>query len=186
MNIFKYKVKNHKLIKEFVLGEIEKHPIIKIKNEKIKSSIYKTDYFQSQKNPPKQILPYFEFFERNEPEFYKTLNQRYFVSSMRVSNYWYQQYVENDMHNWHIHPISNLSYVYYIELNDSSLVTEFYDIETKKTFQPDAEEGDIIVFDSHIPHRSPKILSDTRKTIISSNLEIDNDIDLERFENELS
>ena len=184
MNIFKYKVKNHKLIKEFVLSEIDKHPKCEING--LKCSINKTDFFQNKKNQPKEIHAYFKFFEENEPEFYETLNERHFVSSMRVSNYWYQQYVENDMHNWHIHPIANLSYVYYVELNDSSLVTEFYDIDTKKTFQPNAEEGDIIVFDSYTPHRSPKVLSDTRKTIISSNLEFDVDIDLEQFENELS
>ena len=184
--ITKYKVKNHKLIKEFVLGEIEKSSINSIENIEENLSINKTDFFDNIENPPKQIHPYFSFFERNEPGFYQYLNERYFVSSLQVLGYWYQQYIKNDSHYWHIHPMSNISYVYYVELSCSSLITEFYDKDKKEIFQPNAEEGDIIVFDSHIPHRSPKILSDTRKTIISSNLVINEDIDLTQFENELS
>ena len=44
-----------------------------------------------------------------------------------------------------------------------------YNINKKITI--DAKEGDIVIFPSFIIHRAPKVQSDTRKTIVSFNLE---------------
>ena len=46
-----------------------------------------------------------------------------------------------------------------------------YDINKKITVE--AKEGDIVIFPSFIIHRGLKVYSDSRKTIISFNLEFD-------------
>jgi predicted 2-oxoglutarate/Fe(II)-dependent dioxygenase YbiX len=92
---------------------------------------------------------------------------------------WFQQYVINDKHGWHTHA-ENYTGVYYLEMPEEAPKTELidqYNINKKITI--DAKEGDIVIFPSFIIHRAPKVQSDTRKTIISFNLEfylIDEDI----------
>tara|TARA_Y100000389_G_C17321962_1_gene443563 strand:- start:158 stop:760 length:603 start_codon:yes stop_codon:yes gene_type:complete len=91
----------------------------------------------------------------------------------RIKGMWYQQYVKNNTHGWHIHG-ENYTGVYYLELPDDTPRTELidqYDINKKITI--DANEGDIVIFPSFIIHRAPKVLNDSRKTIISFNLEFD-------------
>ena len=58
-----------------------------------------------------------------------------------------------------------------MELDDSKHSTEFIDTKQKKTFQLEGiSEGDVIIFPSHILHRSPIITSSNRKTSIAINL----------------
>ena len=88
----------------------------------------------------------------------------------KIKGLWYQQYIKNNTHGWHIHG-ENYTGVYYLELPKNSPKTELLDqvnINNKIIIQ--AVEGDIVIFPSFIIHRSPKIVSNTRKTIISFNL----------------
>ena len=95
---------------------------------------------------------------------------------VEVKGMWYQHYRKNSVHNWHIHG-ENYTGVYYLELPDDTPKTELIDQHDKKiTVQ--ANEGDIIIFPSFIIHRGPKVLNDSRKTIISFNLEFE-DIEFE-------
>jgi hypothetical protein len=88
-----------------------------------------------------------------------------------IKGMWYQQYVKNSMHNWHIHG-ENYTGVYYLELPDNTPKTQLLDQYDKKiTVQ--ANEGDIVIFPSFIMHRGPKVLNNSRKTIISFNLEFE-------------
>ena len=80
------------------------------------------------------------------------------------------------MHNWHIHG-ENYTGVYYLELPDDTPKTELIDQYDKK-ITVKANEGDIVIFPSFIIHRGPKVLNDSRKTIISFNLEFE-DIEFE-------
>jgi len=89
----------------------------------------------------------------------------------RIKGLWYQQYVKDNIHDWHIHG-DNYTGVYYLELPDDTPKTELIDQYNKK-ITIDAEEGDIVIFPSFIIHRAPKVKSDSRKTIISFNLEFD-------------
>ena len=71
------------------------------------------------------------------------------------------------------HPNSNISISYFLELPDSKYSTEFIDTETNSIFQSNVEEGDVIIFPSHIIHRSPLITdSNVRKTTIAINLNL--------------
>ena len=88
-----------------------------------------------------------------------------------VRGMWYQQYLTNNVHGWHTHG-ENYTGVYYLELPKDAPKTELidqYDIHKKITIN--AKEGDIVIFPSFIIHRAPKITNDTRKTIISFNLQ---------------
>lgn len=87
-----------------------------------------------------------------------------------IHNFWFQQYHKNDQHDWHTHGKCQWSMVYFVELPEKSLSTEFFDLETSEIVKPDVQEGDIIIFDSRIPHRSPKNDKNSRKTIISANM----------------
>ena len=83
---------------------------------------------------------------------------------------WYQQYLENDTHGWHIHG-QQFTGVYYLEFPKGCSNTEIrspFDFQTK---QIDVVEGDIIVFPAHFVHRG---LPNTkqRKTIISFNFDV--------------
>jgi len=90
-----------------------------------------------------------------------------------IKGIWYQQYVKNNIHGWHIHG-ENYTGVYYLELPDDAPRTELIDqYNIKRKITVDAKEGDIVIFPSFIIHRAPKMQSDTRKTIISFNLQFE-------------
>jgi len=186
--IWKYSLKNHKKIKEFVLNEIENTVEDKSlrSDGEYSSSILKTDFFNRVSGKSQGIPEYYSFFEDNIQDFYNILHDLYYIPSLSIENFWFQQYKQDHFHDWHIHPWTTISTVYYVELNDPCYVTEFFDTKTKKKYQPYAEEGDIIVFDSYLPHRSPKIESDSRKTIIATNLNFNSCLDTQRIVNELS
>jgi hypothetical protein len=96
----------------------------------------------------------------------------YFAQNFELEYAWYQQYNTGDIHDWHFHPTANISFVYFIELNSYKESTEFFDVKTKKVFQIKAKEGDILVFPAFIPHRSPVIKTNNRKTVISGNINL--------------
>ena len=65
----------------------------------------------------------------------------------------------------------NLASIYYVELPDESLITILKDPETGKEIIPDVKEGQILTFGADILHRSPRNFTDSRKTVISFNVE---------------
>jgi hypothetical protein len=91
------------------------------------------------------------------------LNTNKFV----FSNFWFQQYIKNDKHEWHTHPKTNFTNVYFVELPDKSLATE---ILNEKNLE--INEGDLLTFPAFYYHRSPINMFDKRKTIISFNADI--------------
>ena len=87
----------------------------------------------------------------------------YNIIDFWINKYFYKGYVKK-----HNHPankkLTAKTGVYYFNTpkNSGDLI-----ISNKKT---NMKEGDIVIFPSFIIHRSPKIVSNTRKTIISFNL----------------
>jgi len=81
-----------------------------------------------------------------------------------IQNIWFQQYKEGDEHDWHNHPHTQFSNVYFLELPSTNMKTEF-------ATHPDinVSEGDVITFPAHLVHRSKPNQSNKRKTIISFN-----------------
>jgi len=85
----------------------------------------------------------------------------------KISNMWFHQYNKGSFFDWHTHPQSNYSAVYYVELPSNELVTEIYGV---KHLTP--QEGDLLIFPGFLPHRSPINNTDSRKTIISFNFDV--------------
>ena len=70
-------------------------------------------------------------------------------------------------------PCINLASIYYVELPDESLITILKDPETGKEVIPDVKEGQILTFGADILHKSPRNLTNTRKTVIPYNIMFD-------------
>ena len=104
-------------------------------------------------------------------------------SSGEVTESWFNQYIaeSGSEHPWHHHaeserkageknPCINLASIYYVELPDKSLTTILKDPETGKEVIPDVKEGQILTFATDILHKSPRNLTNTRKTVIPFNI----------------
>lgn len=131
-----------------------------------KDKISRTDFFL-----PKEVeRPYLKFFnEIINPiteEMCKRLNSSYY----EILYTWFQQYNHGDVHNWHNHTGSQFANVFFVELEDNSIGTEFLDPK----YNIKVKEGDLITFPSYLYHRSPINLTQTRKTIISFNSSFSN------------
>jgi hypothetical protein len=93
-------------------------------------------------------------------------------NGVKILQLWYQQYKQADTHGWHSHSY-NFTGVYYLELPDDAPRTQIVDPQTQGfIITPDVSEGDILLFPSYTIHRAPKVVSDTRKTIISFNFDL--------------
>ena len=162
--IFIQKVKEHKEIKNKLLSLLDE-----IKNDKIESDnekIQKSDYNLSVDVERK----YGSMFQDIVRPYNENIKKFYKAEKILINNYWFQQYGDNGYHNFHIHPFSLLSNVYYLELENNNS-TVFYDMQNKKQFKYNLEEGDLITFPSLLPHRS-QVNTNGRKTIISYNSDV--------------
>lgn len=167
---FKY----HNEIKDTLRSMIETsyHDNLKLGDNKYGDEIYRLDWSK------------YPDFNREWVQYLAPKLHEHFLICANDLNYqgclikgiWYQQYAKNSVHNWHIHG-ENYTGVYYLELPDDTPKTELIDQYDKK-ITVKANEGDIVIFPSFIIHRGPKVLNDSRKTIISFNLEFE-DIEFE-------
>jgi len=83
---------------------------------------------------------------------------------------WFQQYLKNSQHGWHTHS-ANFTNVYYLELPKNSPKTQIVNaFNQTEIIEVDVEEGDVLAFPSFVIHRAPQNLNDSRKTIISYNV----------------
>jgi len=98
--------------------------------------------------------------------FVKNTAKEFGCKILRLPPVWFQQYPAGAKFGWHTHPKSHFACVYFVELPDPQYATEFL---TLGRFP--VNEGDIILFPSFLPHRSPYINTDQRKTILSTNFD---------------
>ena len=87
-----------------------------------------------------------------------------------IKNYWFQQYKNGDIHNWHRHFGCSFNVVYFVELPEKNLSTEFKSPISEKIHTIEAKEGDILFFPSFLIHRSPLNKTNKRKTVVAFNL----------------
>ena len=167
--LWTYKFKQHKDVKDKVIEMITKYSAKSGAFDKNSGTHMYSDYFIKDGNREygEELLPFLQDFMQQLLEKTGCGNVRYF--------YWCQQYVQRGQHSWHNHPNCSLSGVYYLKLEDGKDATEFFDPVSKTKFQPDVEEGDIVVFPSYLPHRSKFINSDREKIIVSFNFNFDVD-----------
>ena len=159
------KIDNHSEIRKILLDLISKYPGVKWTNnnteEEINYNVSNTDWQQKQSS-------YVEPYVKNIKPYLKIYD---FVNcdKIHLHDVWYHQYFKDDFHGWHVHGGCQFASIYYLELPNKKHRTEFYDSINNKLVKFDVEEGDLIMFPSYIPHQSPKISDDSRKTIISAN-----------------
>lgn len=174
--VWSYSLTSHSEIKDYLLQEIDKSVGNSVVDSttvetKDKDLITKTDFFQKKENfyTNSYILKLHSEFKK---EFYNVLMDYYCAENFNLDYAWYQQYKTGDLHDWHFHPTSNISFVYFLELNSYKESTQFFDTKKRKVFHPKVKEGDVIVFPSFTPHRSPRIKTKNRKTVISGNMNL--------------
>lgn len=110
------------------------------------------------------VAPLLKQFARDvavRPE--SELNYQVFVDIM-----WFHQMNKGDYDNWHNHFGCQWIGVYYIDLPEGE-ATELMDFEGN-VFQPEVQEGDLLIFPSGYLHRSPPC--NNRKTIVAFNFSI--------------
>jgi hypothetical protein len=170
-NIILSKLKGHNKINKDLLKFIYEAPneSLSYKDEYYNYSINKLDYSKcGLEDRPwiKILLPYLQ------DHFNKCAKHLGFVNCI-IRDLWFQQYEKGNSHEWHTHG-RNYTGVYYLELPKQSPLTELVDpTNFNKKFKIKAKEGDIVIFPSFVIHRSGKVLTNIRKTIISFNLDFD-------------
>ena len=153
-----YKHKRHEELKTIFLGLINSMP-----NQDIRSgaeNVYKSDWDLPKDFKRDYLYAFYKSFEDQMTE----ICVDFHCTKWEIHNGWFQQYKKSDYHKWHTHPKSNLSAVYYLELPEKELATEFFNGS-----KPNVKEGDVLFFPSHMLHRSPKNKTDKRKTVIAFN-----------------
>ena len=115
---------------------------------------------------------YINKFLQHIKEFTDDISDRYYAKELHIIHAWHQIYTVTGSHGWHVHSGSNISFVYYLHLENPEDRTLFWNPETRETFQPDAGEGDIVIFPSHTLHTSPIIRTSKKKAIISGNMNL--------------
>ena len=161
----------------YIIHKLEKHNEVKDKlmnliiNNEADSTQYdggfisRTDYHLDE-NHRRTYLPL--FFDTIETILQKQADF-FFAKEATVHHAWFQQYYMYDKHNWHTHGKCNFANIYYLELPDTNMKTQFFDVLSKKIIgNIELEEGDIITFPAYILHRSNTNTLE-RKTIISYN-----------------
>jgi len=157
------KIIEHKQFKNKLLKLINDMP--KSNFESTRENITHTDW-----NLPKDTKrDYLELFYDIITPYMNSIMKQMYCSKWRINNGWFQQYTENNEHKWHNHCGTNFSNVYYLEMPEKYMKTEFYNIITKKIYTFNLQEGDLLTFPAYILHRSKKIKNSHRKTIISFN-----------------
>jgi len=157
---------------------IKEELLVLINNAKSESLVAKDDYYRD--NISRLDWSYRNDFDRNwVKKFLPLLHQNIdeMINQIGFENHtvlflWFQQYLKNGTHGWHIHG-DNYTGVYYLELPEGTPTTEYCNpLDIKETNKFDVREGDIILFPSFVVHRAIKNLSDKRKTIISFNINL--------------
>jgi len=161
---FVTKIKEHKQIKTKLLSLIEKIP----KNQWLtpNENVTHTDWNLPREHKREYLDYFYDIVRPYMGEIKEILNER----TWEITNGWFQQYYQNDSHSWHRHAGVNWGNVYYLELPSTKYTSKYQPMaNSKKSFNFEAKEGDMVTFPATLKHTSERISSDTRKTIISFN-----------------
>jgi hypothetical protein len=161
-NFYIFKIKDHKKQKEKILSRILTN------NYSFDYTISKTDWNIFQNN-------WFNiaFSMHDRDRFFKFIYNKY-NKKPYLLNSWYNQYEPNSgsHHTLHNHKDSTIVGIYYVELKNNLLRTVLIDPISGKKITPRTHEGDLLIFKSNIFHESPKNFTNTRKTAIAFNFDL--------------
>ena len=164
------KFDNHLDIKDELLNLINKQQSESLKPGQYADNVSRLDWSSSNNFERPWVKFFMPHFIRNYNKLCLSMNRK----SFQVKDIWFQQYEKDGTHGWHTHS-ENYTGVYYLEM-PSGPQTQIYD---GKIINLPVEEGDIIIFPSFLIHRAPVIKDESRKTIISFN------VNFEGIKNEL-
>tara|TARA_X000001036_G_C20416198_1_gene699154 strand:+ start:220 stop:774 length:555 start_codon:yes stop_codon:yes gene_type:complete len=159
---------NHNSLKKDLLSKINNAYGGKVSYDKTSVDIYRCDW-DKRNDDNREWVQYIA----------KDL-KKHFINCFSEAGYdeaflidlWYQQYNKNSQHGWHIHG-NNFTGVYYVDLPNNAYKTEYINPLDKNDIRFfDVQEGDLILFPSHLVHRAPVVKDDIIKTIISFNLDV--------------
>ena len=153
-----FHVEEHNYWKPKILKSIES--MIEKNNIQLNEKGYYYDF-----NIPDVERTYKQIMDNIGLSYIDEIEDRYGLKCEKIQTYWFQQYLQGSDFSWHQHD-GHWAMVYYVELPEISESTEFLNFG-----QFNVKEGDIILFPTFLAHRSPKIQSNLRKTIISSNIQ---------------
>jgi hypothetical protein len=156
------KINNYKEINKNLLKLIKKIKNPFKNNEG--SVISNTDWTLPSEYKREYLIYFFEIIKPYMDKITLKLNCNKWI----IHNFWFQQYLKSDCHNWHTHDSSNFTNVYFVELPNTSLGTEIFNHKKLKL-----KEGDLLTFPAYYLHRSPVNNSNKRKTIISFNSSVE-------------
>ena len=171
--MIKHKLESSYTVKSFTQHEAHKDKTLELisfsnykspKSDAAEVNITKTDWNFSNTN--REWLSYLQEPLMSEmSDIYKNMG----YSGFQVNEIWFQQYLQESEHGWHIHG-SNFTNVYYLELPEGTPKTQIINpYNQKDIIEVDVKEGDLLTFPSYVLHKAPKNNSDKRKTIISFN-----------------
>ena len=176
---FIQKIKEHKRLKKYMLEYIKSNPLQSIPSQALPSQdkIYNSDWLDS-KPQGKETRSYVSEVIRVLTPYLNDVCQELdnAFKVVDISRMWFQQYKKNNFHGWHNHAHSNWSHIYYVEMKDANVKTQFKSCYDKKIIDNvNVKEGDLITFPASTLHCSPINKSNTRKTVISFNSDFHSD-----------
>jgi hypothetical protein len=102
----------------------------------------------------------------------RAVEQVYKFKGINLISFWFQKYNTGDFHDWHVHPSCHFTNVYFVELPDTTLVTQVKNpFDDNNIIDITVNEGDILTFPGFFYHQAP-VVSNGVKTIISFNTNI--------------
>ena len=149
------KFKEHENVKKKLLNYFEnsnEESYVREEKGELLSKINKLDWNSSRNFNREWVIFLKPYLMQHFNECANFLN----YNSIEIKAIWFQQYLKDEIHQWHIHG-ENYTGVYYL---NKHIV--------------DAEEGDIVIFPSFLIHQSPKLINSNKKSIISFNIEFTN------------
>ena len=171
--IFISKFRQHNYFKQSLLELIDQNNSHRVQygDTDYGESIYKTDWHINLETDFKEKKNYFDLIYNDILFHVKEILEKLELHKVKISNVWFQQYLQNDYHGFHTHEKTSWNCVYYLEFGKGTPGTTFKNFFDDTLLTPEVEEGDIIIFPSFIRHTSLPNESTSRKTIIAFNVE---------------
>jgi len=140
------------LIEEYI--EIKKDVLKKIKQVSLKKDKHNPEmnlnsYYEAMDNTDESIV-FKEFINKQLKDIFKKHN-------LKLKNCWVQKYLKNSYHSLHVHDSDEKSFVWFIEGNEKSSPTVFYDvgfpyINTNQSISFKFIPGTLLIFPGFLPH----------------------------------
>ena len=156
-------LQHHSVLKTTLLNSLRFAQGIANKSEL--ESISKTDWTNAKDMTSRPYVHQIQTILTNH--ILSMFNHQY--QSIVIDQLWYQQYLQSDFHQFHIHN-AQYSAIYYLELKDNTYTQILVNNKIKDI---EVTEGDVVVMPSTVVHRCPAVESEYRRTIISFNFDLE-------------